>query len=47
MHHGPVSLTVQAPLGRIPVFYREGSRFTELFREIGQADGVPQSRKKK
>lgn len=47
VHHGPVSLTVQAPLGRIPVFYREGSRFTELFREIGRADGVPQSRKKK
>ena len=33
-HYGPVDLTVSAPLGRIPVFYRKGSAFAEVFEEI-------------
>ena len=37
VHYGPLSLTVHAPLGSPAVFWREGSEFEELFREIGAA----------
>ena len=46
-HYGPLSFTAQAPLGQIPVFYREDSEFAGLFREIAKIEGVPTSRKKK
>ena len=46
-HYGPLSFTAQAPLGRLPVFYREGSAFTEAFRAAAAVGDVPQSRKKR
>ena len=46
-HYGPLSFTASAPLGQLPVFYREGSEFAELFRSVAQIEGVPQSRKKR
>ena len=45
-HYGPVSLTVPAPFGAPPVFYREGSRWTALFEALRQVEDVPLSRKK-
>jgi len=33
-HRGGSPITVPAPIGQPPVFYREGSNWTELFREI-------------
>ena len=33
---GGQSFTVEAPLGRLPVFYREGSAYSELFREAAE-----------
>ena len=32
------SVTVAAPMGHPPVFYRAGSRWTELFRALAQAE---------
>ena len=46
-HYGPLSFTAQAPLGKIPVFYRAGSEFTEVFRAAAETGDVPQSRKKR
>lgn len=36
---GPTNLTVSAPMGYPPVFYREGSLWTSLFQEIKQEFG--------
>lgn len=35
-YKGETSLTVQAPLGQLPVFYRRDSKFAELFREAAR-----------
>ena len=45
-HYGPVSLTVQAPLGQTPVFCREDSRWAEVFEALKNIDSIPESRKK-
>ncbi|MCR5664869.1 MAG: alpha-glucosidase [Oscillospiraceae bacterium] len=39
VYPGGESLTVDAPLGRIPVFYRRGGAFEELFRRLGEEYG--------
>ncbi len=34
---GPMAVAVEAPLGQTPVFYKAGSQWTDLFRQIADA----------